>query len=154
MTDIDAAHIQYAVGATVHPDAAVRRERDQIAVRPDTRIAGDVSGVKSRPVDVAKEAASTRRKRIDANELADDRFRAKSNTFPTCDSKCEQCYSRNGVGSNVETTRRQFGDRDSRLVIGRNLYCAMGHAKPFRIKHDMLYVGLFPRIRDMNHAVW
>jgi hypothetical protein len=62
MTDIDAAHIQYAVGATVHPDAAVRRERDQIAVRPDTRIAGEVSGVKK------PSGRCRRRSREDATE--------------------------------------------------------------------------------------
>ena len=76
-THVDAAHIEHAVAAAVQTRRALRRELDDVAVRPHAFVRREIRLVKARAVVVAEEAERSRRKRIRADELArHDRARA------------------------------------------------------------------------------
>ena len=72
--DPDPAHVHRPVGAAVHPRGAALGDLDQVAVRPDVRVLGEVCGVEPLARRVVVEPQRPGRERRRADQLADARL--------------------------------------------------------------------------------
>src|SRR5438128_2424161 len=73
--DADAAHIEDPIGTAVQPPTAMGRGLDQIAMRPEAGVLGEIGGMEARAVGVTVETEGARRERVGADQLADPRLR-------------------------------------------------------------------------------
>jgi hypothetical protein len=73
--DADAAQIENPVGTAMHPPTAMGRGLDQIAMRPEAGVLGEIGGMEARAVGVTVKAKGARGERVGADQLADPRLR-------------------------------------------------------------------------------